>query len=660
MRKTLLVAVLTLGLLQACPAWAQTEEEQTHKLETIDVSASGEQEPPSSPFRLPESAKAATWAIDQAGIQALNPHDVFDVLAYAPGVQSSFQGRKSMNFVSSRGGGNFIGGSSFAFLLDGVYMPWTQACRVLANFPVESIASIKVVRDTTTMTLAPLTGLGSIGTAVQGVIIIKTHKPAKEESEVKLGYGNLNRYKAYLNHGDKFDKGYYSLSYNKSHDDGRDDWNNASDTDSLLLKGGYDNNVSLKADASFYYDWATREIQRSLPVSKTWASKWEYNPLDTLMATANVSKQWTPAQTTALGLYTGRVKGTTQYRSYANPKSYSEHEWEDNVVQADLSHVIVSGKNNFRVGTQAIFWDSPYGQLYYEGVEREEELYSAYLHDEYALTDALTIDGGARIDNRHISKGINMYAPTDTKPSQLIDDEWADPYYAVAAGLAYQFNKMLQGTFRLSYNEQGADSFLLTADGKNLNPEKQWRYEAGLIAKIHPAIQATATLFYYDIKDTKQAVGSITDGDDIINIYANADTVRSGGELEVNGYVFIPNITYGLNYTYQRSDNDIDDKSVPHHLASLRLGYRMNPFQCNLMMRYVSDYDSNEFAVNNLYYEIGDFSRIDANVSYDFTLDKAQMRATVFAQNLTNEEYQTRLGWEDVGLTYGVSLSAKF
>jgi iron complex outermembrane receptor protein len=146
----------------------------------------------------------------------------------------------------------------------------------------------------------------------------------------------------------------------------------------------------------------------------------------------------------------------------------------------------------------------------------------------------------------------------------------------------------------------------------------------------------------------------------VYSIYANADTVRKGMELDIVGYIGTPKLNYALTYSYQRSGNDADDDSMPHHIASLRLGYRLMPLQFNVMLRHVSEYDSNQFAVGNQYYEIGDFSRVDANISYDFKVADAQMRATLFGQNLTDEEYQTRLGWKDVGMTYGVELGVTF
>ncbi len=658
MRRTL-QAVLTLALLlQYVQVWAEDPQAKPHAMEPITVQAELASEPPESPYHLPESAKAATWSIGQQEIQDLQPRDIFDVLSYAPGVQLGYQGRKDMNFIASRGGGNFIGGTNFAILLDGAYIPWTQSGRILASFPLETIESIRVVRDTSILTMAPLSSPGGIGTAIQGVIVIKTRKPTKEETEIKGSVGNLGRYKAYVNHSDNLGNGYYSLSYNKQHDQGRPDWNNGSDSDSFMGKGGYAQH-GLKADGTFYYSAGSRETLRSLPISTTSDSKWEYDPLNTLMANGSLSKQWSPAQTTSMMVYTGRMDSTLQYRSWSK-RTYSYSDQEDNIVQANLNHMVNTERNNFRVGASAILWDCPNGQLFYEGYQRQEELYSAFAHDEYALTKDLSLDLGARLDKKHIDKGINKYSPNDGTPTKLIQDQWAEPNYAVGAGLSYHFTQVWEGSIRASYTQQAVDEFLLSEKNVPLSSEKQMRYEAGLIGKLHPALRATATAYYYDLHDMKQYTGSVKVGDDYYNLYGNADAGRSGLELDVSGYIYTPKLTYGLSYSYQQSDNQIDDKSIPHHIVALRLGYRMAPFRINLTLRHVSAYDSSQFSVDKLYHGIGDYSPVDANISYDFNIGANQWRATLFAQNLGDEKYQSRLGWEDVGLTYGLELSLKF
>jgi iron complex outermembrane receptor protein len=661
MRKIALLAALLIVCSLAGPGWAADKDKDTatQYLDPITVLADSEPEPANSPYRIPTSSRAATWLITQQEIRPLQPRDIFDVLSYAPGVQLAFQGRKGMNFLSSRGGGNFIGGTNFAILLDGVYVPWTQSSRVLASFPVDAIESIRVVRDSSILTMGPLAGLGSIGAAVQGFIIIKTKIPTEQETELKLRYGNLNRAKIFASHGDKLENVYYSLAYNKYHDDGRTDWNNGSDSDSLLLKAGYDAR-GLTANFSFYHDWASRETMRAMDISKVCDSKWEYDPLNTMMASLNLAKAWNRTQTTSLGVYFGSIEADLQKWSYSNPNRYSVEEQEETSLQAALRHIITTESNTFHVGTQAIFWETPTGEFFYTGIARREQLYSLYAYDEYFLSKAWSIDGAARVDHKHVSKGVNKYAPTDTTPTELIEDEWAEPSYSVALGTSYRLSDIWRLSFKTSYVMQAADDYLETEDGQSLETEKQWRNEAGVIAHFNQYLRVALSLFRYDLTDTKKVVGSITVDDEVYNVYANADVARQGFEVDMRGALPMVPLTYQVSYSYQYSDNDTDNDSIPHHLISLRLGYTYQPFSANLMVRYVSPYDSNQFSVGNIYYEIGNYTRLDANINYDFEIEKVQMRATLFGQNLTDERYQTRLGWEDVGLTFGLELGFKF
>jgi iron complex outermembrane receptor protein len=478
------------------------------------------------------------------------------------------------------------------------------------------------------------------------------------ENKVRLSYGNLNRFKAFAQHGDKKDRFYYSLAYSKQHDDGRDDWNNGSDSDAVLVKGGYDSQ-GLKVDLNFYHDWAWREIQRPTEDNTVYDAKWKYDPLNTMLISATLAKQWNESQTTSAGFYRGRIDADLQKESFSKSGFLSVHRQEDEAIQADLRHIITTQNNTFRVGGQAIWWKTPTGQFYYENKPREEELYSVYLYDQYALSENFKIDAGARMDKKHITKGIDKFAPTQTTTA-LIEDKWAEPYYTLTLGAAYQLAEKWEFSFRTSYVEQSTDNFILTVDDKSLPAEKQLRYEVGLTGQIHPAFNPTLTLFYYDISNLKTSVGSIRIGPDDVNIYDAIDVGRSGFELDFRGRLWDDHFSYGLTYTYQTSNSDKDDREMPNHMASLRLGYTLNPFQANLMFLYMAKYDAARFAVDKKVHEVGGIKRVDANISYGFNVGKAKMRATLFGQNLTDQHYETRLGWEDVGLTFGLELSADF
>ncbi|NCC94758.1 MAG: TonB-dependent receptor, partial [Opitutae bacterium] len=119
-------------------------------------------------------------------------------------------------------------------------------------------------------------------------------------------------------------------------------------------------------------------------------------------------------------------------------------------------------------------------------------------------------------------------------------------------------------------------------------------------------------------------------------------------------------LTYGLSYSWQTSDKETDRRTLPENMISANLGFIHAPFRANLLLKYVGPYDSNFFSTDSQYHEIGDYTRVDANVSYDFNLWDMASTLTVYGQNLLDDQYETRLGWKDTGLTAGVELAVKF
>lgn len=623
----------------------------TYAIPALEVTAPVPEEPATSTYHIPESSKAATWQVGRREIEAMHPTSLFDIVRYAPGLQVSFQGRKSMNFVQGRGGG------LYAFVIDGVYIPWTQAGRVLANFPTNTIESVTVVRDSTVLTLGPVSQLGVQESTLQGFILIRTHASDTLENEVRLGYASNDHVKAYARHGNRIDAFRYSLAVNSVHDGGHKDWNTAYDSTSVLASADYVIE-DFSARLSLYADWASREIQRSTADSKTADSKWKYDPLRTVMLSGTMTRKWNASQSTMLGAYFGKVDTDLVTQSYSTPAE-TIYDQEDRSLQFDLRHVITTGDNTLTLGGQSIFWETPTGQFYYETYPRKEELYAAYVQDEYHLTKALTLDGGLRYEQKHITDGVDKSGPTQVT-ADVIEDQWATPAYSISGGLAWWPSEIWKLSLRTSVEHQAADSFLTTVTGEDLDARTEWRRELGVNAYLHPMFNPSLTIFSYDISNMKAVVASVGKGVNAINIYDAVDVVRNGLEIGLNGVLVPDTLHYTLSYSWQDSDERDDDRTLPENTLSGSLGFTHDPFKANLLFTYVSGYDSNFFSTDGDYHRIGDYTRVDANVSYDFTLLDVDSTLTLYGQNLLDQHYETRLGWKDVGLIVGLELGCRF
>jgi hypothetical protein len=498
--------VVLLGFAASVPAEDREETVRSYGLDPVTVSAgkeknvsrAGKEEPAYSQFAVPESSKVATEVFTAEEIEEMHPRDVFDILEYGAGVDVSFQGRKALNFVGIRAGDNL------GVILDGVYLPWSQASRILAGFPTDAIEEVRIIRDSTVLTIGPLTQLTSLqGSPSQGFIVIRTKRAKKFENGIVASYGSLDTYQTHAYHGSKVGEFDYRLAYTYQNTDGKTGWYNGSNSSSALFRGGYAGET-FNLDAFLYYSGGLREFQRSTPINaQTYDQRWKYDPLKTIMAALHMDKRWVAGQTTALTYSYSAVNDDMVSSTFSKPIISKATAQRDYVQNIDLRHVAEFGKNTLKAGANAVLWETPTGQFFYEGKQREEDLYGFFIHDEQRLlSDRLSIDGGFRLDMRYIGKGIDKFKVSESK-TQVIRDEWAKNAYTGAVGAAYKINPVWTASARFSYSYQPTDAFLVTLDDKELPAEERFKYEAGVTANLHPAFSPALTLFYYDINGAK-------------------------------------------------------------------------------------------------------------------------------------------------------------
>jgi outer membrane cobalamin receptor len=656
-----LLAILFTMLINVTPGVAAAQEE-TYKLDPIIVAGEKEEEekkakgavvetgdksdnePKYSRLAVPESSKAATEVFTRDDIEKINPKSVIEIIEQGLGVITNYKGRKDINNISGRGG------ESIGIIIDGIYIPWSQSSRVLANIPVNIIESVKLVRDSTVLTLGPITALTlCTGSPNQGFVIIKTRKSSQNEKEVNLSYGTYNTQKYNFLIGDKINDVYYDIAYSKAKTDGKDDWHNARDSESVFLKSGY-NGKDINANMSLYIDKGWRELQRGINEKDHYGTSiWEYDPLDTVMFSFNVDKQMNEYNTTSLSCGYSNVDSTLIQHNFSSHNIFDE---EDYIREYNLFHTIIRDKNTLKFGGQAIHWHSPTGAFNYEEIERKEDLYGYYLYDEYQVNQKLTVDGSARVDKKHIIKGVDSYRH-DGKGLQNIDDVWASDATSYSLGMAYKVSPVYKVSTRVSYSKQPPDEYsdgglaysfdgyktIRVDNGTDFDPEKRLKYEIGVNANYNKAFNSALTLFYYDIDDYKIAGESdlftpnINDWNTwyFKRQYSVADLVRKGLEWQINGRLLANTLAYNFGYSYLVSSNDADNKEFPHNIYTLRLSHTNKYFETALTGRHVGGYLMNA-------HDVGDFTTVDASITKKLGKNS---EVILFGQNITNEKYAT-------------------
>lgn len=659
MRKRMVWGMALLALAAAVPAGAG---EEPLEVEGVGVVGRREHQPAYSATTVPASAAATVEEFDREDIRAAAPASVYDLAALSPGARVEFQGRKGMNSLQLRGG------DTVGVILDGVYLPWSQASRILAQFPVDAIESVRIVRDSTAVTLGPFTPFSpamshdnvpsaGLGSSNQGFMVITTRRGERPELGAIAQYGSFDDRTFQLYHGNRRGPFAYRVAGTAAGTSGRDGWNNSANNLSLLLNGNYDG-AALKGDFMLYYANGRREMQRATADSTAYSSLWYYDPLETLQLSLNLHKPWNAVHTTSLSYARGQVTDDEVLKTATSVNTPQPIHQEDQVESWHLWHVAATATNRLAGGFQSFRWKSPTGQFFYEGVPRKEDLFSGYLQDEYRPTDRLTLDGGARVDAKLIEQGSDKYSPLQAS-NKKISDEWQQPAVSLSLGGAYRLDEQYRLLARFGYSRQEADSFLATVDDKELGTENRYKYELGVEAAYHPFFNPAVTLFLYDIRNFAYAAATGGSGATAYNIYDTADVVRAGAEASVKGS--LPwGFGYQTSYSYFTTDRGETNRVMLHHLVNLRLSHRYGGLESNLILNYVGPYENNFLSVNNIYRPAGEYTRLDLNVSYAFTLAKARARATVYGRNLLDDRYVTIAGWQDQGLAYGGRLEVSF
>lgn len=664
--KKAIAALVVSSLFTVSPSAFAVEPVPDSEMNPVVVSAAKPEKEKTTPgydrLAVPESSKAATEIITRKEIEAMHPKDVMELIESGSGIIGMRWGNKGYYKVETRGG------DSVGFIIDGVYFPETQASRVIANLPVDIIESITFVRDASILTMGPVASIasnfGKGGAPNQGYIIIKTLKATKSIDQAKISYGTFDTEKLSLVHGDQInDTAYYTMGYAKDRSDGKSGWNNGRNFDTYFLKVG-DKGPDWFADMTLMVNRGRNDQQAWFDANGNYMNlsnigKWD--PINTTLFTTNAAKQWNEHNTTSFSFGYSSVQATRV--TLKTGKGIEENEY---LRELNLMHTLNFGRDTLKFGTQAIWWHSPTGLQGTADYERQEELYGTYLYGERQVNNKLTLDAGARLDKKHITKGVAKYFNNGSGSGIAYDNSygelWEGDSTSFSLGAAYQLDSVYKLSSRLGYSRQPAGKYLLTKNNELLDPEERYKYEAGVVANYNKMLNASLTAFYYDINEARVTAGTYKDADNnITSIYTGKDLARKGFELAFNGNLS-DQLGYKCGYSYFTSSNALDDSQSPHNRYNLALNYKNKDFAANIMLLHVSKFAGTTNA-NNLSDTwttsgtIGGYTTIDANISKE--LDK-NTTLTLYGRNITDQRYVKGMNYYDSGAEYGIELSKKF
>ncbi len=621
-------------------------------------------------YRIEKTAQFGTEVITQKDIEEQNPKDIFDLLNKTTGLDFTYQGRKHPYFVNMRGGGDVT------YILDGAILP-QAANRILYKLPMAAIEEIQVVKSSTTLTLAPSIEIGASnsgsGTNI-GFIIIRTKQPKKTEGilstfwEKAQGHPSANGQTIYVGTTfyDKNYSGYIGGMLNRFDRPSNIDWFDGNDGRSGMINSGISIG-KLNLNLMAYKDEGKFEMQKGVDTLGNISSvEWYYDPLKTTLLSLDGSYIWNETQTTLFSLSNLKYQ-QTEHSSY-------EGYYEEKTQTYSLRHNAQFNDTLVQVGGQLTHSEGTGANLSTRYNDYETTVYGYAISVEQSLlNDNLILSAGYRRDQKEID-----HSSSSRSESQFLDNLNANndvslaPAEVFSLGALYKIDDKHKINARyLKANEGGGGDFnLITQDGKSLGEESQNRWEIGVEGNYSKAFNTMITYFDVDIENEKVPSSNtyIDPRDNEEHYYYTAsDSRRKGLELTVRGTINKAT-TYKLSYT-KMLDNITDNVdnigvSTPEDLYTALLSHRYEKYTFNISAKKASAYTSSTSAMGvSTDVNLGDYFRVDANISKEFIINGLNATFKIYGRNITDDQYATKYTtgyYFDRGRTFGAELAFKF
>lgn len=640
---------------------------------------------PRNPFRVTQSSIGHTQIISREEIENLRPSDVFDLLNNATGIVATQSSRKGFSGLTVRGDSNF------RWIVDGAYLQPTMASRIMKSIPVAAIEEVQVVRGASALTMGPLVGSASPGgSPVDGFIVVRTRKPVRSEVQARVAVESFDTVQGSVwagkPLGDGELRGYVAGLISHADTDGPDDkldtgagYNLNRQASSGMFKTGFQSGGWL-VDFMAYHDEGDYGIANSNTHDRRGAvvGGWQMDPSRTTIFVLNGSKSWSPAQTTLFSLSHSKSEQVLNTRTLTTGP-YTPNENDNKVTHLNLRHNIDIAKTRLVVGGDYMHWDTPTGQQYYEGIQREEKTLGWFAQIEQKLfDDRLALDASYRRDRVHILHGLDYYTagrqPVGGVNSPLLTtDRTLAPAVFFSLGASWKIVDDWRLYARYGEGEQATDG-LNPRPGLTLGDDRQRKAEIGFEGRINRLLNPGFNYFRRTVENEKFVDGytyrsvnntnftcrqgvipatgpqSPAANSNMLACYNQSNTERVGVEFSLSGN-FGERSSYKTSVThFTRLSGQASSENTPRRIADLSLAHGFGAFTLTAALKHVSPY-----AIT-----VGGYTRYDLGLGYDWKVGATPIRTTLYGRNLTDKKYETNTGIQDGGRVLGLEMIASF
>ena len=657
--------------LEPVNANANTNSADTTQRDDIAI------ESPTNLYKVEKSVKFATEVITQEEIKAQQPKDIFDLLNKATGMDLTYHGRRSPYDLSMRGSG------SVTYIIDGAILP-PSTSRILYKIPMAAIEEIQIVRSATALSIAPSINIGASnsGSGVNiGYIIIRTKVPKETEGILSTYYeqavsqpaANGQTLYAGTHFGDLSSwNGYMGAMVSRFERKSKDTWFDGTDSESGMLNGGI-RNGGFALNFMAYKDSGRLEMQRGVTHDGTLDSaKWFYDPLKTTIFSLDGSMAWSENQVTLFSLAQTEYKQNEHNEDFVKT-AISTREYEEKTKTYSLRHNAHFGDTKLQLGTQMIEADGVGSDLYNPYIKYDTSIKGASVSVEQALlSEDLVLDAGYRWDQKTIKNSTAAKSQALATPNANNGVDLA-PASIVTLGGSYALSEQHALSARYFYGDQGisGDFTMQTKDGSSLDAEKQSRYELALESQFTSYLRSLITYFDTDIKNEKRATSNIYMlGGSEYYYYTQVNSRTKGLEFTLKGKI-ANNTSYKFSWTRilsKKTENyvNVSDEvgvTTPRDTFNILLTHSWNDYRFNISGKNAGAYTSSLSPMGLSDADLGDYTRIDANIAKDFKFSGYTATGKIYGRNIGDDKYATKYTtgyYYDRGRTLGAEVSLAF
>ena len=664
-----------------CSSLSASEESTAKSLDTVKVTASevverDDLKPDSvtNLYRSETTGRFGTEVFTRTEIDAYAPKDLFDLLDKAAGMNLTYQGRRNPYSIQERSGGNLT------YILDGAILP-PSVGKILHKIPMTIIEEVQIIRGSTSLSVAPSISIGASNSGSglnTGFVIIRTRQPKKTEGllsgyiEKAESQPTANGQSLYL--GTRLGssvsgvEGYIGGVLSRYDRPSNDAWFDGSDAESGMINGGISAGP-FSLNVMGYKDSGRQEMQRGVKLDGTLDNaKWYYDPLKTTVFSGDMSMQWNENHTTLFSLFKTRYEQFEHNENFATT-AVSNRQYEEETRGYSLRHNARFANTLLMLGGQITNSTGFGANLFnpYNHYDTTVKGFSASVEQKLFGGD-VTLDAGYRYDTKHID--VSSVSAAQNGVQNDVDMAPAD---IIALGAKWQITDAYTLSGRYYNGDQGTscDFDIRTQSGSPLNAEKQTRLEFALEAAPVRYFRPTVTWFDVHIENLKTATNTTyTVNGEEYYYYTQSDAHRRGLELSLKGD-FSQGSSYSISWTHMIDNETTTDGTTtdgvglsgPENLYTALLSHRWEDYRANLSLKKASAWRESTSPMGVLYADLGDYTRIDANVAGDFRYEGNTYTAKLYGRNLGNEHYSTKYVtglYPDRGRTLGLELSMAF